>query len=159
MVNKVIVVGNLGRDAELRYTPGGQAVASFSVAATEKWKDRNGQLQERTEWIRIVLWGKVAEALSEYLVKGKQVYLEGKLQTRKWTDRSGAERYTTEVRADVIRLLGGGKANGSKPARNAAPIDTGGFDEAEGIGDFNTPEPAASDMGSSEWPGEDDIPF
>ena len=91
-VNKVILVGNLGRDAEVRYTPGGAAVASFSMATTEVWNDKEGQRQEQTEWHRISLWGKQAESLTQYLVKGKQVYVEGRLQTRKWQDKEGHDR-------------------------------------------------------------------
>jgi single-strand DNA-binding protein len=111
-VNKVIIVGNLGRDAELRYTTGGHAVANFSLAATEKWNDKQGQKQERTEWVRCQLWGKSAEALEPYLKKGKQVYIEGRLQTREWEDKDGNKRYTTEVRVDRTVLLGGGGGNG-----------------------------------------------
>lgn len=106
-VNKVILVGNLGRDAELRYTPGGVAVATLSLATTETWNDKAGARQERTEWHRIVLWGKTAESLAEYLRKGKQIYLEGKLQTRQWTDKEGAKRFTTEIRGERVVLLGG----------------------------------------------------
>lgn len=113
-VNKVILVGNLGRDAELRYTPGGAAVCNFSVATTEVWNDKSGQKQEKTEWHKVTLWGKTAEALSEYLQKGKQVYVEGRLETRKWQDKDGNDKYSTEVRADKITLLGGG---GRSPSR------------------------------------------
>jgi len=114
-VNMVLLVGNLGRDAELRYTPGGAAVATVNLATSEVWNDKSGHRQERTEWHRVVLWGKTAEALSEYLKKGKQVYICGKLQTRKWTDKDGVERYTTEVRADRVVLLGSrGDGNGRR---------------------------------------------
>lgn len=107
-VNKVILVGNLGRDAELRYTTGGSAVATLNLATTEQWKDKEGQKKEATEWHRVVVWGKTAETLAEYLTKGKQIYLEGKLQTRKWKDKEGQDRYTTEVRGDRMVLLSGG---------------------------------------------------
>ena len=107
-VNKVILVVNLGRDAELRYTPGGAAVATLNLATTEVWNDKQGQKQEKTEWHRVVLWGKQAESLKEYLVKGKQIYVEGRLQTRQWDDKEGNKRYTTEIKADRITLLGGG---------------------------------------------------
>jgi single-strand DNA-binding protein len=107
-VNKVIVVGNLGRDAEMRYTPNGAAVAHFSIATTEVWNDKSGQRQERTEWHNVDLWGKQAESLSEYLVKGKQVYVEGRLQTDEYTDKDGNERKATKVRAERVVLLGGG---------------------------------------------------
>jgi single-strand DNA-binding protein len=108
-VNKVILVGNLGRDAELRYTPGGAAVAKFSLATTEKWTDKAGAPQERTEWHNIDLWGKQAETLSEYLRKGKQVYVEGRLQTDEYTDKEGMKRKSTKVRCDRVVLLGGGR--------------------------------------------------
>ena len=111
-VNKVILVGNLGRDSELRYTPGGAAVATLNLATTEVWNDRNSQRQEKTEWHRVVLWGKQAESLQEYLTKGKQIYVEGRLQTRQWDDKDGNKRYTTEIKADRITLLGGGAGRG-----------------------------------------------
>lgn len=119
-VNKVILVGNLGRDAELRYTPGGAAVAKFSIATTEMWNDKSGQRQERTEWHNIDLWGKQAETLSEYLVKGKQVYIEGRLQTDEYTDKEGVKRKSTKVRCDRVVLLGGGGGGGRAPQRQAA---------------------------------------
>ena len=104
-VNKVILVGNLGRDAELRYTPGGAAVATINMATTEVWNDKAGQRQEKTEWHRVVLWGKQAESLTEYLTKGKQIYVEGRLQTRQWDDKDGNKRYTTEIRGDRVVLV------------------------------------------------------
>ena len=116
-VNKVILVGNLGRDAELRYTPGGAAVATLNLATTEVWNDRNNQKQEKTEWHRVVLWGKQAESLQEYLTKGKQIYVEGRLQTRQWDDKDGNKRYTTEIKADRITLLGGGGGGGGARRR------------------------------------------
>lgn len=106
-VNKVILVGNLGRDAEMKQTPSGSAVSSFSVATTEKWTGKDGQKQEKTEWHRCVLWGKQAEAVSQYLTKGKQVYLEGRLETRQW-DKDGQKHYSTEIKVDNVVLLGGG---------------------------------------------------
>ena len=110
-VNKVILVGNLGRDVELRYTTGGDAVANISLATTETWSDKSGTRQEKTEWHRAVLWGKQAESLQQYLIKGQQIYLEGRLQTRKWDDKDGNARYTTEVNASKIVLLGRRDAN------------------------------------------------
>jgi single-strand DNA-binding protein len=107
-VNKVILVGNLGRDAELRYTPGGAAVATLNLATTEVFKDREGQKKEDTQWHRVILWGKTAETLQDYLTKGKQIYVEGRLQTRTW-EKDGQKHYTTEVKADRIVLLGGGR--------------------------------------------------
>ncbi|MBI1876424.1 MAG: single-stranded DNA-binding protein [Acidobacteria bacterium] len=117
-VNKVILVGNLGRDAELRYTPGGAAVATLNMATTEVWNDKAGQRQEKTEWHRVVIWGKTAESLSEYLTKGKQIYVEGRLQTRQWDDKDGNKRYTTEIRGDRIVLLSGG-GGGPRTAASA----------------------------------------
>jgi single-strand DNA-binding protein len=145
-VNKVILVGNLGRDAELRYTPGGAPVATLNLATTEVWNDKAGQKQEKTEWHRVILWGKSAESLNEYLVKGKQIYVEGRLQTRQWDDKDGTKRYTTEVRGDRIVLLsggpgGGGGAGGRAQSRGAAPSD----------------EPMGPDAGSELT--DDDIPF
>jgi single-strand DNA-binding protein len=123
-VNKVILVGNLGRDAELRYTPGGSPVATLNLATTEVWNDKGGQRQEKTEWHRVVLWGKTAESLNEYLVKGKQIYVEGRLQTRQWDDKDGNKRYTTEIRGDRVVLLGGGGGGArQQPRAAAAPGD------------------------------------
>jgi single-strand DNA-binding protein len=146
-VNKVILVGNLGRDAELRYTPGGAAVATLNMATTEIWNDKAGQRQEKTEWHRVVLWGKTAESLSEYLTKGKQIYVEGRLQTRQWDDKEGVKRYTTEIRGDRVVLLSGGGGSGGRSTTVArgGGEDTGGH--AQG------PEP------SSEPLTDDDIPF
>jgi len=127
-VNKVILVGNLGRDAELRYTPGGAAVATLNLATTEVWNDRNNQRQEKTEWHRVVLWGKQAESLQEYLTKGKQIFVEGRLQTRQWDDKDGNKRYTTEIKADRITLLGGGGAGGGR-SMDRAGSQGGGMDE------------------------------
>ena len=123
-VNKVILVGNLGRDAELRYTPGGAAVATLSLATTEIWNDKGGQRQEKTEWHRVVLWGKQAETLNEYLVKGKQIYVEGRLQTREWNDKDGNKKYTTEIRGDRVVLLGGG-GGGRREAPARTPQESG----------------------------------
>jgi single-strand DNA-binding protein len=142
-VNKVILVGNLGRDAELRYTPGGAAVSKFSIATTEVWTDKSGQRQERTEWHNIDLWGKQAESLSEYLVKGKQVYLEGRLQTDEYTDKEGVKRKSTKVRCDRVVLLGGGSGRGR------SSMESG--DAAGGHG--------ASGGDGGEPLTDDDIPF
>jgi len=124
-VNKVILVGNLGRDAELRYTPGGAPVATLNLATTEVWNDKAGQRQEKTEWHRIVLWGKSAESLNEYLVKGKQIYVEGRLQTRQWDDKDGNKRYTTEIRGDRIVLLGGGGGGAGRQQGARTPVAAG----------------------------------
>ena len=144
-VNKVILVGNLGRDAELRYTPGGAAVATLNMATTEVWNDKAGQRQEKTEWHRVVVWGKTAESLAEYLTKGKQIYVEGRLQTRQWDDKDGNKRYTTEIKGDRVVLLGGGSGGGG--GRSGA--SRGGGDE------MGSPSPEPS----SEPLTDDDIPF
>jgi single-strand DNA-binding protein len=147
-VNKVILVGNLGRDAELRYTPGGAAVATLNLATTEVWNDRNNQRQEKTEWHRVVLWGKPAESLQEYLTKGKQIYVEGRLQTRQWDDKDGNKRYTTEIKADRVTLLGG--AGGGGGGRSGG----GGMDRGASHGPAGAPdEPPMEPM------TDDDIPF
>jgi single-strand DNA-binding protein len=113
-VNKVILLGNLGRDPEIRYTTGGDAVGNLNIATTEKWKDKNGEKQERTEWHRVTLWGRQAELAGEYLKKGSSVYIEGSLQTRKWTDKDGVEKYTTEIRADRMQFVNTGGGGGER---------------------------------------------
>src|SRR5690349_7362058 len=152
-VNKVILVGNLGRDAELRYKPGGAAVATLNMATTEVWNDKAGQRQEKTEWHRVVLWGKSAESLAEYLTKGKQIYVEGRLQTRQWDDKDGNKRYTTEIRGDRIVLLsggGGGRGGGGYARGGGAEEGMGGAPSHHGGGPGpETPEPIT----------DDDIPF
>jgi single-strand DNA-binding protein len=123
-VNKVILIGNLGRDPELRYTQGGQAVANFSVATTEKYSSRDGTPQERTEWHRIVVWGKQAENCAQYLSKGRTVYVEGRLQTREWEDREGNKRNTTEINAQRVQFLGGpreGSGAGGTRSSSSSP--------------------------------------
>jgi single-strand DNA-binding protein len=146
-VNKVILVGNLGRDAELRYTPGGAAVATLNLATTEVFKDREGQKKEDTQWHRVILWGKTAESLQDYLTKGKQIYVEGKLQTRKWKDKDGNDKYTTEVRGDRVVLLSGG--GGGAGRGEGSVTRTTSSDE------FGHAEPA----GGSVELTDDDIPF
>lgn len=110
-VNKVILLGRLGQDPELKYTPGGSPVCNFSLATTESWTDKSGQKQEKTEWHRIVVWGKLAELCNQYLAKGRQAFLEGRLQTRDWTDKDGNKRYTTEILASTVQFIGGPSAN------------------------------------------------
>lgn len=109
-VNKVILIGRLGNNPEIRYTPSGAAVANFSMATNETWNDKNGQKQERTEWHRVVVWGKLAQLCGEYLMKGRQAYIEGRLQTRQWQDKDGQTKYTTEVIATMVQFLGGPSA-------------------------------------------------
>ena len=146
-VNKAILVGRLGRDPETRYTSGGQAVANFTLATDESYKDRSGERQKRTEWHRVVLWGKTAESLSEYLTKGKQIYVEGRLQTRQWDDKDGNKRYTTEIRSDRVVLLGGGGGGGRGGSMS-------GGSERSGSSDFGSPGPEGSAPLT-----DDDIPF
>lgn len=113
-VNKVIILGRLGQDPELKYTPSGAGVCNFSLATTESWNDKgSGQKQERTEWHRVVVWGKLAELCNQYLSKGRQAYVEGKLQTRSWDDKSGQKRYTTEINATTVQFIGGQASAGS----------------------------------------------
>jgi single-strand DNA-binding protein len=146
-VNKVILVGNLGRDAELRYTPGGAAVATLNLATTEVFKDREGQKKEDTQWHRVILWGKTAETLQDYLTKGKQIYVEGKLQTRKWKDKDGNDKYTTEVRGDrVVLLSGGGRGDG-------------GFERGGRGGSTADENTGPAEGGGSVELSDDDIPF
>jgi len=116
-VNKSIIIGALGRDPEIRYMPNGDAICNISVATSESWKDKNGEKQERTEWHRVSMFGKLAEIAGEYLKKGASVYLEGKLQTRKWTDKDGAEKYTTEIIADRMQMLGGNRESSRESSR------------------------------------------
>ena len=148
-VNKVILVGNLGRDAELRYTPGGAAVATLNLATTETWNDKSGARQEKTEWHRIVVWGKQAESLQEYLTKGKQIYVEGRLQTRQWDDKDGNKKYTTEIKSDRITLLGGGGGGGARGG--------GGYGQGDESSNGQTPDAPG---GVPQEPiTDDDIPF
>jgi single-strand DNA-binding protein len=151
-VNKVILVGNLGRDPEVRYAPNGQAVANVTLATSESWKDKNtGDKQERTEWHRVVFFGRLAEIAGEYLKKGAQVYVEGRLQTRKWQDKDGADRYTTEIVANDMQMLGSRAGAG-------APTDSFNQDQpyAEGA---PAGKPAARQPAKVAEGFDDDIPF
>ncbi len=120
-VNKVILVGNLGADPELRYAPSGTAVANFSLATTDQWTNKEGAKEEKTEWHRIVAFGRLGEICGEYLHKGKQVYIEGKLQTRSWEDREGLKRYTTEIIASTMQMLGPKERDGNTSGRSESP--------------------------------------
>ena len=134
-VNKVILIGNLGQDPELRYTPSGAAVTNFSIATNEVWKDKEGNQQERTEWHRIVLWTKLAEIAGEYLKKGSKIYIEGRLQTRSWEDKDGVKKYTTEVIGDNMTMLdakgegGGTVSSAPPPSDQPPPADSGAEDD------------------------------
>lgn len=162
-VNKVILVGNLGRDPEVRYMPNGEAVCNFSIATTENWKDKSGVKQEKTEWHNIVMYRKLAEIAGEYLKKGRPVYVEGRLQTRKW-EKDGVTRYTTEIVADNMQMLGsreGGGSNASYDGNMNQGMDQGGAPQ-----DFNqapprqsAPQQALAKTGGGFDDFEDDIPF
>ncbi len=136
MINKAILVGNLGRDPEIRYTPSGTAVANFTIATSERWKDKNsGEMQERTEWHRIVAWGKLGEICGEYLAKGRQVYIEGRIQTRSW-EKDGVTRYTTEIVATEMKMLGGRGGDNQRsgggqgaPEYDGPPLPDSSFDD------------------------------
>ena len=162
-VNKVILVGNLGRDPEVRFMPNGEAVCNFSIATTDSWKDKAGAKQERTEWHNIVMYRKLAEIAGEYLKKGRPVYVEGRLQTRKWQTKEGQDRYTTEIIADQMQMLGGREGGSSNASYD------GGMDQSSAASDFNqapasqtataasSAKPATSGSGFDDF--EDDIPF
>lgn len=149
-VNKVILVGNLGRDPETRYMPEGGAVTNISIATTDSWKDKNGEKQEKTEWHRVAFFGKLAEIAGEYLKKGSQVYVEGRLQTRKWQDKDGQDRYTTEIVADRMQMLGSRQGMGG--------ADREGGAEREGP-PRGAAKPAGAKPGGKFDDFEDDIPF
>ena len=121
-VNKVILIGNLGQDPEVRYTGGGTAVANLRIACTDRYKNRDGEWQDRTEWVSLVVFGKTAENCGDYLKKGRQIYADGRLQTRQWEDREGNKRYTTEVVANQVIFLGGQQGSSSAPSNSAPPI-------------------------------------
>lgn len=146
-VNKAILVGNLGRDPEIRVMPDGGSMATLSVATSERWRDKQtGEMREQTEWHRVVFFGRAAEVAGEYLRKGSPVYIEGSIRTRKWTDQTGQERYTTEIRGDVMKMLGSRGDQSEQQAAPAAPRRATG-DAAQGV-----------DVGAGFAP-DDDIPF
>ncbi|MBT0960932.1 single-stranded DNA-binding protein [Denitromonas iodatirespirans] len=166
-VNKVILVGNLGRDPEIRYAPSGDAICNVSIATTDTWKDKQtGEKKESTEWHRVVFFGKLAEIAGQYLKKGRAIYVEGRLQTRKWQDQNGQDRYTTEIRANEMQMLGGREGGGGG---GDAPMDDGGYDQRPASrpapqqqrpqqGGGNRPAPA-SGSGGGFGDFDDDIPF
>jgi single-strand DNA-binding protein len=128
MVNEAIIIGNLGQDPELRHTGSGTAVCSLSVATNRKWKNKDGELQDDTQWHKVVVWDKQAESCAEYLSKGRQVYVRGRLQTRDWEDKEGVKRYTTEIVAQEVKFLGGKDGGGSGGGRSDAPPPPGDDD-------------------------------
>jgi single-strand DNA-binding protein len=171
-VNKVIVIGHLGANPELKYLPSGQPVCEMRVATSETYRDRNEQPQERTEWHRIVVWGKTAENCSKFLQKGRQVYIEGRLQTRSWDDKEGKKQYMTEIVANSVVFLGGGggREEGARESGGYAPREaayggggSGGSSSSGGGGRYSRPAPAEAPPPMSSEPGdfaaEDDIPF
>ena len=176
-VNKVILVGRLGQNPEVKYTPSGAAVANFSIATSETWSDKNGQKQEKTEWHRIVVWSKLAELCGQYLQKGRQVYVEGRLQTREFQDKAGITKSITEVRADAVQFLGtntgagagagaGAETGGYNARGNAAHSGNNSFGNNSQPNNFNPSNGNPADSGSNfsfsaPEPSftEDDIPF
>ena len=177
-VNKVILLGNLGRDPETRYTTGGDAVTNLSIATSEQWKDKNGEKQEKTEWHRVVLFGRTAEIAGEYLKKGRSVFIEGRLQTRKYTDKDGVEKYSTEIVGDRMQLIGGqreGGGPGGDEDFGGGASERGGGGERAGGGGGRAPARGAGGGGAPSGGGrsggapaggtkkpddfDDDIPF
>jgi single-strand DNA-binding protein len=175
-VNKVILIGNLGGDPEVRYTPGGAAVANVTLATNESWNDREGQRQERTEWHRLVFWSKLAEIVGQYLKKGSKIFVEGRLQTRQWDDQSGQKRYTTEIVVSDMQMLdgrgdgggfggpqgGGPQGGGGDPQGGGGPQGggQGGGDFGQGGGggaEYGPPPPAGGGGGAATE--DDDLPF
>ena len=176
-INKVILVGTLGKDPEVRYSQSGGAITSVSLATNEKWKDKNGEMQERTEWHRVKFFGRLAEIAGEYLKKGRQVYIEGALRTEKYTDKNGVEKYATDIIANEMQMLGGNPGEGGgqrgggerseRPARAAGGGDRGG---PRGGGEYGGGRSGGGDYGSRSGGGmppsrnddpfpDDDIPF
>jgi single-strand DNA-binding protein len=157
-VNKVIIVGNLGRDPETRYMPNGEAVTNIAVATTESWKDKSsGEKKELTEWHRITFYRKLAEIAGQYLKKGSQVYIEGRLQTRKWTDKENIERYTTEIIADTMQMLGSRQGMGGGSASMDDDYSSGGAPAARQGAPASRPAPSKPAANFSDM--DDDIPF
>jgi single-strand DNA-binding protein len=157
-VNKVILVGNLGRDPETRYMPDGGAITNISIATTSTWKDKSGEKQEATEWHRISFFGKLAEIAGEYLKKGSQVYVEGKLRTRKWQDKDGQDKYTTEVIADAMQMLGGRQGMGGDGGGDYAKASSGG-PSGPSSGSASKPAGGAKGGAAKFDDMDDDIPF
>ena len=155
-VNKVILVGNLGKDPEVRYMPSGDAITNITMDTTDSWKDKNGEKQEKTEWHRVAFFGKLAEIAGEYLKKGSQVYVEGRLQTRKWQDKEGQDRYTTEIVADRMQMLGSRSGGGNYEVQDKAPPGEG-RESSSSSGPSSSKPPAKKGGDFADF--EDDIPF
>jgi len=163
-VNKVILIGNLGRDPETRYTTGGDAITNLNIATSEQWKDKNGEKQEKTEWHRVVLFGRQAEIAGEYLKKGRSVYIEGRLQTRKYTDKDGVEKYSTEIVGDRMQLLGsregsGGGGDADFGGGGGAARSSGGGGGGGGGGSGGGAKGGGAPKRSNPDDLDDDIPF
>ena len=168
-INKVILIGNLGQNPEVRYSPSGQAIVNLSIATSEAWTDKNGQKQEKTEWHRVVVFGKLAELCSQYLAKGRQAYIEGKLQTRSWQDKDGQTRYTTEVVAQSVQFLGGnagagrsqGDAQASAPAAQAYGNNNNNSNYGNSNSNAGSAAPSYGDQQFNAEPTftEEDVPF
>ncbi|NQD38447.1 single-stranded DNA-binding protein [Permianibacter sp. IMCC34836] len=161
-INKVILIGNLGKDPEIRYTPSGDAIANLTLATSESWKDKqSGEQKELTEWHRVVAYGRLAQIMGEYLKKGSKVYVEGSLRTRKWQDKDGQDRYTTEIRCNEMQMLDGRGGGGG----GSAGYDEGGQSGGsygggqQGGGRQQAAKPAMADQGFNEPAFDDDIPF
>jgi len=155
MLNKATLIGNLGADPETRYTQDGTCVCNLRLATTEKFKDKQGQKQEKTEWHRVTLWGKLGEIANQYLTKGARVYIEGKIETRKWTNKDGQDQYTTEIRGFDMKMLGGGSDAGNKPAQGQG----GSFPTHGGNQAPKSADPFASTPDFNDVPDGDSIPF
>jgi single-strand DNA-binding protein len=167
-INKAILIGNLGRDPELRYTQNGQAVVNFSLATSENWMDKGGERQERTEWHRIVAWGKTGELCAQYLSKGRTVYIEGRIQTRDWEDKEGMKRQTTEINATTVQFLGGPRGDGDSSGGYSGPTggsggsggsSAGGGSGGGGAADGGGGGSMGGGGGSEPPPPDTDIPF
>jgi single-strand DNA-binding protein len=160
-VNKVIIVGNLGQEPEVRYTADGKAIANLSLATSESWKDQQGQVQDKTEWHKVSIFGKLAEIAGEYLKKGSQIYIEGKLQTRKWTNKEGQDQYTTEIVLDpfngVMQMLGGKSEGGSQKPAQQAPQRQAPQQSNQQVPQQNQSTQAPSTSPDLDF--DDDIPF
>ena len=156
-VNKVILIGNLGADPETRYTTSGSAITTIRLATSESWKDKqSGEMQERTEWHRVKFFGRLAEIANEYLKKGRQVYIEGAIRTDKYTDKEGVEKFSTEIIANEMQLLGGPGEGGARGGESGQPRSSASARSAPARGGAATPQPAPAADGSFE---DDDIPF
>lgn len=153
-VNKAILVGRLGRDPEIRFSTNGDPVANLALATSENWKDKNGEKQERTEWHRVVAFGKLADIIGKYLAKGAQIYVEGKIRTRKWTDNQGVEKYTTEIHADEMRMLGSKQDGAGQGAQQQRPQE-----RQQQANEYRKQSGGSTQPADFQEPWNDDIPF